>query len=270
LRLYDLAMLALLGLLAWSGFRRGFVREVAGLVAFAAGFLLALRLAGPLGRWLATVFAHLSPTTVHVVAFLAIMLLVGLAIDLAALVLSGAISLVPVVGGLNRVGGLLAGAALGVLVVWLLTTCLLLLPPTLLPFTSGVRRSETARLVRGVPTTWSHSLHTILVGSGAPDELGWAVASWARPVVLHPWLRESQGRSGRALRRQLEPLEPTAPSGAEVVTRRRGAFEVAPEAEWTSLLRRGLAHELRAALDPAAKERLLARQCPVNPQTALR
>ena len=77
-----------------------------------------------------------------------VVLLVGLAVDLAALFLSGAISRVPGVGGLNRVGGLLAGAALAVLVIWLLTTCLLLLPPTLLPFTSGVRRSETAQLVR--------------------------------------------------------------------------------------------------------------------------
>ena len=159
-------MLALLGLLAWSGLRRGFVREVAGLVAFAVGFTLALRLAGPLGRWLATVFPGLSPTTARVIAFLAIVLLVGLAIDLAALFLTGAISLVPVVGGLNRIGGLLAGAALAVLVIWLLTTCLLLLPPTLLPFTSGVRRSETARLVRSVPATWSHGLRTNLLGSG--------------------------------------------------------------------------------------------------------
>ncbi len=164
-------MLALLGLLAWSGFRRGFVREAAGLVAFAVGFTLAFRLAGPLGRWLATVFPSLSLTTAHVIAFLAIVLLVGLAIDLAALFLTGAISLVPVVGGLNRVGGLLAGAALGVLVIWLLTTCLLLLPPTLLRFTSGVRRSETAQLVRSMPTTWSHSLRTNLLGSGAPARM---------------------------------------------------------------------------------------------------
>jgi len=160
-------MLALLGLLAWSGLRRGFVREVAGLVAFAVGFMLAMRLAGPLGRWLASVFPSLSPTTARVVAFLAVVLLVGLAIDMAALFLTGAIGRVPVVGGLNRVGGLVAGAALGVLVVWLLTTCLLLLPPTLLPFTSGMRRSETAQLVRGVPTAWSHGLRTSLVKSGA-------------------------------------------------------------------------------------------------------
>ncbi len=164
MHLYDLAMLALLGLLAWSGFRRGFVREVSGLVAFAVGFMLALRLAGPLGRWLATVFSYLSPTTAHVVAFLAVVLLVGLAIDLAALFLTGAISRVPVVGSLNRLGGLLAGAALAVLVIWLLTTCLLLLPPTLLPFMSGVRRSEAAELVRSVPATWKHGLRINLVG----------------------------------------------------------------------------------------------------------
>ena len=159
MHLYDLAMLVLLGLLAWSGFRRGFVREVAGLVAFAVGFMLALRLAGPVwGAGSRPSSQRLSPTTARVLAFLAVVLLVGLAIDLAALFLTGRISRVPVVGGLNRLGGLLAGAALAVLVIWLLTTCLLLLPPTLLPFTSGVRRSETAQLVRSVPTTWRHGL----------------------------------------------------------------------------------------------------------------
>ena len=167
MHLYDLAMLVLLGLLAWSGFRRGFVRELAGLVAFGVGFMLALRLAGPVGRWLVTVFSLLSPTTAYVLAFLAVVLLVGLAIDVAAFFLTGSLSRVPVVGGLNRLGGLLAGAALAVLVIWLLTTCLLLLPPRLLPFASGVHRSETAQLVRSVPTTWRHSLGTGLVGSGS-------------------------------------------------------------------------------------------------------
>ena len=131
-------------------------------------------------------FPSLTLTTAHVIAFLAIVLLVGLAIDLVALFLTGAISLVPVVGGLNRVGGLLAGAALGVLVIWLLTACLLLLPPTLLPFTSGVRRSETAQLVRNVPTTWSRSLRTNLLGSGAPARM--------REAILESNLRGDVGR----------------------------------------------------------------------------
>jgi membrane protein required for colicin V production len=167
MHLYDLLMLGLLGLLAWSGYRRGLVREAAGLAAFALGFLLAARLAGPPGRWLVAVLPSLSSATAHVIAFVAVVLLVGIAVDVTARVLSAAISRVPVVGGLNRLGGLLAGAALAVLVIWLLTVCLLLLPPTLVPFRSGVRRSATAELVRSVPTTWRHGLYTNLVGSGA-------------------------------------------------------------------------------------------------------
>jgi membrane protein required for colicin V production len=167
LHLYDLLTLGLLGLLTWSGYRRGLVREAAGLAAFVLGFMLAVRLAGPLGRWLATVLPSLSPTAAHVSAFVAVVLLAGITVDAAALLLSGAISRVPVVGGLNRLGGLLAGAALAVLVIWLLTVCLLLLPPKLAPFTSGVRRSQTARLIHTVPRTWSRELRARLVGLGA-------------------------------------------------------------------------------------------------------
>jgi uncharacterized membrane protein required for colicin V production len=45
-------MLGLLGLLAFRGFRRGLLRELAGLAALGAGFLLAYRLDGPVGSWL--------------------------------------------------------------------------------------------------------------------------------------------------------------------------------------------------------------------------
>ena len=167
MHLYDLLMLGLLGLLTWSGYRRGLVREAAGLAAFAFGFMLAVRLTGPLGHWLVAVLPSLPPTSVHVIAFVAVVLLVGLAADAAARLLSGAISRVPVIGGLNRLGGLLAGAALAVLVIWLLTVCLLLLPPTLVPLRSDVRRSQTARLTRTMPRTWRRDLRAHLVGLGA-------------------------------------------------------------------------------------------------------
>jgi membrane protein required for colicin V production len=168
MHIYDLLMLGVLGLLAWSGYRRGFVREVAGLAAFVVGFVVALALAEPLARRLVALFPGLSATTAHVVALLAVVVLVGIVVDMAALFITAAISRVPLVGRANRLGGLLAGAALALLVIWLLTVCLLLLPPTLVPFTSGVRHSRTAQLVRDLPGTWSRDLRVHLTELGVP------------------------------------------------------------------------------------------------------
>ncbi len=159
MHLYDVLMLALFVLLAWRGARRGLVRMLVGrLAAFALGVLLAFRLRDPLGAWLATVFPRLSLTAAQIVAFLAIVLLVGVAIRLGTALLTGAIRHVPVVGGLNCLGGLLAGVALGLLGVWLLTTCLLLLPASVAPFVAGVHHSRTVQLVRSLTPQWSSSL----------------------------------------------------------------------------------------------------------------
>ncbi len=171
MHIYDLLMLGLLALLAWSGYRRGFVREVAGLAAFIVGFALAVRFAGPVGRWLVATFPSLSPSTARIIAFLAIVVLVGIGMDVAALIVTSAISYVPVVGGLNRFGGLVAGAVLGVLVVWLVTSCLLLLPPTLVPFRSGIRHSWTAQAVRNVHAASIDRWRTYLTGLGGTPKV---------------------------------------------------------------------------------------------------
>ena len=162
MHLYDLVMLGLLVLLAWRGSRRGLISELAGLAAFALGLLLAFRLDGLLGRWLHKVIPSLTATEARIVAFLAVLLLVSLAVGLAAGLLTGAIRHVPLAGGVNRLGGLLAGVALALLGIWLITACLLLLPAALLPFTTSVHRSETARLLRSVPPQWSRSLRVQL------------------------------------------------------------------------------------------------------------
>ena len=151
-------MLGLLVLLAWRGSRRGLIGELAGLAAFALGLLLAFRLDGQLGRWLGRVIPRLTATEARIVAFLAVLLLVSVGVGLAARLLTDAIRHVPLAGGVNRLGGLLAGAALALLGIWLITACLLLLPAAQLPFTASVHHSETARLVRSVPPQWSHGL----------------------------------------------------------------------------------------------------------------
>jgi uncharacterized membrane protein required for colicin V production len=155
-------MLGLLVLLAWRGSRRGLISELAGLAAFALALLLAFRLDGQLGRWLGRSIPRLTAAEARVVAFLAILLLVSVGVGLAAGLLTDAIRHVPLADGVNRLGGLLAGAALALLGIWLVTACLLLLPAAQLPFTASVRHSETGRLVRSVPPQWSRSLRVEL------------------------------------------------------------------------------------------------------------
>jgi uncharacterized membrane protein required for colicin V production len=155
-------MLGLLVLLAWRGSRRGLIGELAGLAAFALGLLLAFRLDGRLGHWLGRVVPSLTATEARILAFVAVVLVVSLGVGLAAGLLGDAIRHVPLAGGVNRLGGLLAGAALALLGIWLITACLLLLPAAQLPFTASVHHSETARLLRSVPPQWSRSLRVEL------------------------------------------------------------------------------------------------------------
>jgi hypothetical protein len=87
-------------------------------------------------------------------------------IDVAARLLTGTIRRVSLAGGANRLGGLLAGAVLALLGIRLLTTCLLLLPASLLPFASSAYHSEMVRLLESVPPQWSQSLRTHLESLG--------------------------------------------------------------------------------------------------------
>ena len=151
-------MLCLLGLLAYRGARRGLLRELAALVALVVAFLLAYRLNGPLGSWLAKTIHSLSAAEGRILAFLAILVLVSIGIDLAARLLTRVIKRIPLVGPLNRLGGLLVGALFALLAIWLLTTCLLVLPP----FSATVSHSGTAHLLHSVTAHWSQSLEADL------------------------------------------------------------------------------------------------------------
>ncbi len=155
-------MVGLLVLLAWRGSRRGLISELAGLAAFVVALALAFRLDGQSGRWLNSVAPSLTTTEASILAFLVIVLVVSAGVGLAAGLLTRVIRHVPLAGGVNRIGGLLAGMALAALGIWLVTACLLLLPATLLPFTASVHHSETARLLHSVPAQWSHSLRAHL------------------------------------------------------------------------------------------------------------
>ena len=155
-------MACLLCLSAFFGYRRGLIRELAGLAALAVGFLLAYRFDGPFGSWLGGLIHSLSASEARILAFLLILILVSLVIDVAARLLTRLIRRVPLIGSLNRLGGLLVGVLFALIAIWLLTACLLFLPASMLPFSAAVHHSGTAHLLGSLTSQWSQSLRAHL------------------------------------------------------------------------------------------------------------
>jgi uncharacterized membrane protein required for colicin V production len=155
--LYDLIVVALIALLAYRGFRAGLVRELLAWAAFAFGLVLALRFDGRVGGWLARVH-EFGPGTRRILAFVVILVAVEVAVGLLAGPLSRSLAHVPLVGHLDRLGGLLFGALLALIPVWLVTGALLLEPHSLLPLAGAASHSETAHLLRALTPHWEHSL----------------------------------------------------------------------------------------------------------------
>jgi uncharacterized membrane protein required for colicin V production len=162
MNIYDLVVLVILVLLGVRGLRRGLIGELVGLVAFAAALALAFRYDGALGALLHRHVGSLTPTEARIVAFLVIVVAVGVAARLAGGQLSGLIKRIPLVGTANRLGGLLVGLVLGCLAVWLVTGALLLVPYWLVPFSATVHHSRTAHFLAQVTPRWNADLHAYL------------------------------------------------------------------------------------------------------------
>ena len=159
---YDLIVAVVFAVLAVQGLRRGLIGELAGLVALAMGLVLAFRYDGRVGDLLARLVPRLTTTEARIVAFLAILAAVGVVAGYLVMRLNDVIARVPVVTSLNRVGGLAVGALLALVFIWLLTSSLLLLPSSLVPFSAAVHRSATVRILRGVTPQWDRDLRVYL------------------------------------------------------------------------------------------------------------
>ena len=145
---YDLIVCLLVALLAYRGLRRGLIGELVGLAIFACGMLLALRFDAVVGRRLVSIIPSLSATEGRVLAFFAIIVVVGIVLAALGRRFSRLVSRIPVIGCLNRLGGLVLGATLAR--VWLVTAAVVVLPTGLVPFSATVRHSETAHLLRNL------------------------------------------------------------------------------------------------------------------------
>ncbi len=158
LTVFDLLVVLLVALSAYRGFRRGLVGELLSLAAFLGALLLAFRFDASLGRVLKHIFGGLSVTEARIIAFLVILIAVEVAAGVLISIVSRGVGRVPILGGLDRVGGIVVGAVLALFAVWLVTAALLLMPLSLLPWASAVRRSETAHLLRTVTPRYGADL----------------------------------------------------------------------------------------------------------------
>lgn len=143
MNLFDIIILAVLILFALKGLARGLVNETASLTGLILGGLLAYRFYPALAAPIRTTL-HLPA---HVSAFLAFMLLLlvtGIVAHIAGNVVTVALKLV-MLGSINRLGGVLIGAAEGALLLCMLfsTATAGFMPDTL---KQKVRATESANL----------------------------------------------------------------------------------------------------------------------------
>ncbi|MBL0224815.1 MAG: CvpA family protein [Geobacteraceae bacterium] len=143
MNLFDIIILAVLILFAIKGLVRGLVNETSSLTGLILGGWLAYRYYPALSDPIRTTL-HLPA---HVSAFLAFMLLLivtGIAAHIAGNILTAALKLV-MLGSINRLGGILIGAAEGALLLCMLfsTATAGFMPDTL---KQKVRASESANL----------------------------------------------------------------------------------------------------------------------------
>jgi membrane protein required for colicin V production len=113
----DVVIAIVLGLGAFSGFRRGLVNELTGAVAFAAAIAAAFFYTGVLDAPVAA-RTHLGPGSAHVVAMILFALIAYAIVLLLGLVLSGFAKL-PVINIANGLGGAAVGFLKALLFAWI-------------------------------------------------------------------------------------------------------------------------------------------------------
>lgn len=108
------------------GWLRGFVREILDLVGLVLGLWIAIRLSAPFGDYLTTSFG-VTPEVARIGAGIALFLLFGVAMSVAAHYLSRMMSL-PGLSLINRAGGAAVAAAWGVALILVIVNVARVLP----------------------------------------------------------------------------------------------------------------------------------------------
>lgn len=102
-------------LLAIAGFRNGFIKEIASLVALFLGIYMAVYLSDFVAEWLKQTFA-MDHRWVFIVAFLLVFIGVVIIVSLIGKLLSKLISIIAL-GVFNRLAGLIFGALKGLVIM---------------------------------------------------------------------------------------------------------------------------------------------------------
>ena len=143
MNLFDIIILAVLILFALKGLVRGLVNETSSLTGLILGGWLAYRFYPALAVPIRTAL-HLPAHVSSFLAFMLLLLVTGIVAHIAGNILTAALKLV-MLGSINRLGGILIGAAEGALLLCMLfsTATAGFMPETL---RQSVRASESANL----------------------------------------------------------------------------------------------------------------------------
>lgn len=143
MNLFDIIILAVLILFALKGLVRGLVNETSSLTGLILGGWLAYRFYPALSVPIRTAL-HLPAHVSAFVAFMLLLLVTGIVAHIAGNILTAALKLV-MLGSINRLGGILIGAAEGALLLSMLfsTATAGFMPDTL---KKKVRTSESANM----------------------------------------------------------------------------------------------------------------------------
>ncbi len=137
--LLDIAILSILALGGLRGLLRGLIKEAAALTALVLGGWLAFRFHEQAALLLHTL---VPPTAARMIAFVTLLILVGLASHLLGNLLTRLVSLA-LLGWVNRVGGLLLGGLEGALILGMVFYALLAVPLSF-PLKESIRQHTLA------------------------------------------------------------------------------------------------------------------------------
>lgn len=122
----DLIIAAVLLFAAYRGYKRGFVSEIAGVIAIAAALIAPWYYNGGFDDTLARTF-HLAPSLAHGAGML-LTAVIAFALVMAASWVLNRFAKLPLVNIGNALAGLIVGVGKGVLVLWLVLYVALLFP----------------------------------------------------------------------------------------------------------------------------------------------
>ena len=120
MNMFDVVVLIVVTYGLISGFKKGFIVEVSGMIALGVGITGALKFSGILGNYLVN-YIDWEPKIIQIVSFILLFIGIVYIISLFAKMLTKALKVI-LLGGINR----LLGALFGVL-KWMLILCALIL-----------------------------------------------------------------------------------------------------------------------------------------------